>query len=194
MNLGNFPSIAPLWHEIDFVPGRVQLEVEFWTETILKHHPDKNRILGWTQGVRLYEFVDPEATDLFQGRRYKGSDLTPIEHLNHIPREFEDWTSVELSQLEHKACIARWDLVASTDETPAPQDMPSFRLEPMKPHQFWDDRWLKPHVSPLILPDGRSEKRRSLCTAKRASSHVRPQVGFHNIPLHSDSWTYFRFK
>ena len=97
---------------MDFVPGRIQIQTKIWAEIILKDHPDKNRLLGW----RPHEFVDPEATGLFQGRRYRGSDLTPIELPNHIPQEFEDWATDKLSQLEEKGCIARWDLVAGTDE------------------------------------------------------------------------------
>ena len=127
---------------MDYVPGRVQTQTRFWAEIILKDHPDKNRLLGWTQGVRLHEFVDPEATGLFQGRRYRGSDLTPIELPNHIPQEFEDWASVELSQLEQKGCIARWDLVAGTNESHHPKMCLPLGIEPKKPRLFWDGRWL----------------------------------------------------
>ena len=75
----------------------------------------------------MHEFIDPEATSLFQGRRYRGSDFTLIELPNHIPQEFEDWASVELSQLEQKGCIVRWD------------------LEPKKPCLFWGEKSLSVH-------------------------------------------------
>ena len=94
------------------------------------------------KGVRVQEFVDPEATYLFQGRRDKGPDLTPIELPNDIPQEFEDWASDEFSQLEQKGCIARWDLVASTDESQHPKICLPLGIEQKNPHLFWDGSWL----------------------------------------------------
>ena len=104
--------------------------------------PDKNRLLGWTQGVRLHELVDAEATGLFQGRRYRGSNLTLIELPNLIPQEFEDWALDELSQLKQKGCNARWDLVASTHESHHPKMYFPLVIELEKPRLFRDTRWL----------------------------------------------------
>ena len=117
----------------------------------------------------MHAFVDPDVTGLFQGCRYRGSDLTPIELPNHIPQEFEDWASVEVSQLEQKGCIARWDLVAGIDEPPASQDVPSLEIESKKPRLFWDGRWLNLICShsPLRM-DGVGS--RSVCMARCASS------------------------
>ena len=45
-NPGIYPFTAPLWHEMDFVPGRIQTQTKLWAEIILEDHPDKNRLLG----------------------------------------------------------------------------------------------------------------------------------------------------
>ena len=95
VNRRNLPSTAPLGHEMDFVPRSVHLQAKFWAETILNDHLDKNRLIGWTQGVRLHELVDAEATGLFQGRHYRVPNLTPTELPNLIPQEFEDWALVD---------------------------------------------------------------------------------------------------
>ena len=78
VNPRNLPSTALLWHEMDFVPRIVELQAKFWAETILNDHLDKNRLLGWTQGVRLHELVDAEETGLFQGRHYRVLSLIHI--------------------------------------------------------------------------------------------------------------------
>ena len=46
---------APLWHEDDFVSGHVQ----YWKQTILTAHPQRDELLGYIGGVRLSEFIDP---------------------------------------------------------------------------------------------------------------------------------------
>ena len=144
--------------------------------------------------VRLHEFVDPEATGLCQGRRYRGSDLTPIELPNHIPQEFEDWASVELSQLEQKGCIARWDLVAGTDESHHPKMCLPSGIEPKKPRLFWDGRWLNLMCrhSPFQI-DGVGKGAQCVWQGAHQVT-LDHKSGFHNIPLHADSWTYIGFK
>lgn len=33
-----FPPTVPLWHAIEFVPGRVELHVKVWAEIVKSHH------------------------------------------------------------------------------------------------------------------------------------------------------------
>ena len=88
---------APLSDEQDLVPGRVQITISFWENTILADHPERVQLLRWPQGVHLDEFVNPDAKGIFQHRKYEGKNLTAIELRNHVPPEFEDWVPDEIS-------------------------------------------------------------------------------------------------
>ena len=58
---------VPLWHEDDFVSGHVQTAIQYWKETILTHHPQRDEFLGYIGGVRLNEFIDPMSAGIFEG-------------------------------------------------------------------------------------------------------------------------------
>ena len=47
---------APLWHEDDFVSGHVQTAIQYWKETILTAHPQRDECLGYIGGLRLNDF------------------------------------------------------------------------------------------------------------------------------------------
>ena len=192
-NSEKFPSKAPLWDERDFVPGRIQTKHHFWENTILKDHPDKNRLLNWIQGVRLEEFVDSSTSGLFHGNYYNGSELTSVELANHIPPQFEEWASEELLQLEQKGCIAKWSQLADVSESPRPKMCLPLGVEPKKPRLFWDGRWLNLMCkhSPFQM-DGVGKV--AQCSWQGAHQvTLDHKSGFHNVPLHPDSWTYFGF-
>ena len=71
-------TYAPLWHEDDFVSGHVQTAIQYWKETILTAHHQRDEILGYIGGVRLSEFNDLVSAAIFEGSQFKGADVTPI--------------------------------------------------------------------------------------------------------------------
>ena len=87
---------ASLWHEDDFVSGHVQTAIQYWKETILTAHPQRDEFLGYIGGVRLSEFIDPMPAGIFEGSPFKGADVTPIELPNHVPASHDGWVNNEV--------------------------------------------------------------------------------------------------
>ena len=87
---------ASLWHEDDFVSGNVQTAIQYWKETILTAHPQRDEFLGYIGGVRLSEFIDPMSSGIFEGSPFKGADVTPIELPNHVPASHDGWVNNEV--------------------------------------------------------------------------------------------------
>ena len=90
---------APLWHEDDFVSGHAQTAIQYWRETILTDHPQRDEFLGYIGGVRLNEFIDPMSAGIFEGSQFQGADVTPIELPNHVPTSHDGWMNNEIESL-----------------------------------------------------------------------------------------------
>ena len=97
---------APLWHEDDFVSGHVQTALQYWKETILAAHPQRDELLGYIGSVRLSEFIDPMSTRIFEGSLFNGADVTPIELPNHVPASHDEWVNNEMEPLVQKGSLA----------------------------------------------------------------------------------------
>ena len=100
---------APLSHEDDFVSGHVQTTIQYWKETILTAHPQRNDFLGYVGGVRLSEFIDPMSTGIVEDSPFKEADVTPIE----LPNP-DGWGNGEIESLVQKGSLAAWSTVADT--------------------------------------------------------------------------------
>ena len=133
---------APLWHEDDFVSGHVQTAIQYWKETILTTHPQRDEFLGYIGGVCLSEFIDPVSAGIFEGSQFKEADVTPIELPNHVPTSHNGWVKTEIKSLEQKGSLAAWSAVADTKAQPRPRICLPLGVEPNKPRFIWDARYL----------------------------------------------------
>ena len=109
---------APLWHEDDFVSGHVQTAIQYWKETILTAHPQRDEFLGSIGGVRLSEFIDPMSAGIFEGSPFNGANVTPIELPNHVPASHDGWVNNEIESLVQKGSLAAWSTVADSKTQP----------------------------------------------------------------------------
>ena len=57
--------------------GHVQTAIQYWKETILTAHPQRDEFLGYIGGVRLSEFIDPMSAGIFEISPFK------IERMRH---------------------------------------------------------------------------------------------------------------
>ena len=87
---------APLWLKDDFVSVHVQTAIQYWKETILTAHPQRDEFLGYIGGVRLSKFIDPMSAGIFEDSPFKGADVTPIELPNHVPASHDGWVNNEI--------------------------------------------------------------------------------------------------
>ena len=133
---------APLWHEDDFVSGHVQTAIQYWKETILTAHPQRDEFMGYIGGVRLSEFIDPMSGGIFEGSLFKGADVTAIELPNHAPASHDEWVNNEIESLVQKGSLAAWSTVANTKTQPRPRICLPLGVEPTKPRRIWDARYL----------------------------------------------------
>ncbi len=138
------PRNAPLRRKQDFVPGHLSAAIEFWEHEILVDNAEEQTqtMLGWLRGVRVQEFIDPNAQGEFLGRPYSGKEITPAKFQNHVPTEFETWVDIELENLASKGCLAKWTDIADVSKQPEPRLVLALGVEPSKPRLFWDGRWL----------------------------------------------------
>ena len=134
---------APLWHKDDFVSGHVQTAVQYWKETILTGHPQRDELLGYIGGVRLSEFIDPISAGIFEGFPFDEADVTPIELPNHVPTSHDGWVKNGIESLVQKDSLAAWSTVADTKTQPRPCICLPLGVEPSKPRLIWDARYLK---------------------------------------------------
>ena len=143
--------------------------------------------------MSLDEFIDTSASGTFQGRFYDGALLTPVELANHVPPDFDGWVSDEIKQLERKGCIAKWSQVADTTRFPRPRMCLLLGVEPAKPRLFWDGRWLNLMCrhSPFQMDGVGKVAQCSWYGAHQVT--LDHKSGFHNVPLHPDSWSCFGF-
>ena len=178
---------APLWHEDQFVSGHVQTAIQYWKETILTAHPQRDELLGYIGGVRLSEFKDPVSAGIFEGSQSNGADVPPIELPKHVPTSHEGWVNPELESLEQKGSLAPWSTVADTKIKPRPRICLPLRVVPNKPRLIWDARYLiflYKH-SPFQM-DGVGKV--AQCSWKRAQQvTLGHKSGFHNISLAPES-------
>ena len=172
--------------------GHVSSKHAYWESEILQDHPSRDTLLGWIRGVRLTEFIDRSRKGTYQGHAYNGADLTPIVELpNHVPQEFDAWVDKEVAALANKGCIARWSEVADVSTHPKPNVTLPVGIEPTKPRFICDARYLNimcKHSEFKMDGVGRVAQ----CSWQGAHQiSMDHKSGFHNVPLHPDSWTYF---
>ena len=172
--------------------GHVSSKHAYWESEILQDHPSRDTLLGWIRGVRLTEFIDRSRKGTYQSHAYNGADLTPIVELpNHVPQEFDAWVDKEVAALANKGCIARWSEVADVSTHPKPNVTLPVGIEPTKPRFICDARYLN------IMCKHSEFKMDGVGKVARCSWQGAHQIsmdhksGFHNVPLHPDSWTYF---
>ena len=133
---------APLWHEDDFVSGHVQTAIQYWKETILTVHPQRDEFRGYIGGVRLSEFIDSMSAGIFEGSPFKGADVPSIELPNHVPASHDGWVNDEIQSLVQKGSLAAWSTAADTKTQLRPRICLPLGVEPNKPRLIWDARCL----------------------------------------------------
>ena len=117
------------------------------------------------------------------GHVYNDADLTPILELpNHVSQEFDAWVDKEVAALVGKGCIARWSDVADVSTHPKPNVTLPVGIEPTKPRFICDARYLN------LMCEHSEFKMDGVGAHQISMDH---KSGFHNVPLHPDSWTYF---
>ena len=182
---------APSWHEDDFVSGHVQTAKQYWKETILTGHPQRDEFLGYIGGVRLSEFIGPMSAGIFEGSPFKGPDVTTIELPNHVPASHDGWVNNEIESLVQKGSLVAWSKVADTKTQPRPRICLPLGVEPNKPRLIWDARYRNSmcNYSPFQM-DGVGKV--AQCSWKGAQqATLDHKSGFHNVPLAPESWEYF---
>lgn len=117
-----------MWDVDDFVPGQVSQAAEFWEQEILAACPrcmpdrttaecpieQQQRYLGWLAGVNVHEFVNENATGVFQGHPYKGKYLTPAELRNHVDAEHHPFVEETIAGYVRTGVVVPWREVADT--------------------------------------------------------------------------------
>ena len=190
------PHQARMWSGEDFVPAHLQSALPFWRDVILSDTPEPERgtLLRWVEGVSVYDFVDPTAHGEFQGRSYRGADLTAVHLPNHVPHEFSSWVTGEIAALVQTGCVARWEDIADTELHPKPHLVLPLGVEPTKPRLLWDARWLNLMCkhSPFSM-DGVGKV--AQCAWRGAHMvTIDHKSGYHHVGLHPDSWQHFGFE
>ena len=90
-----------------------------------------------------------------------------------------------------KGCIARWSEVADVSTHPKPNVTPPVGIEPTKPRFIYDARYLNlmcKHSEFKMDGVGKVAQYSWQGAHQISMDH---KSGFHNVPLHPDSWTYF---
>ena len=186
------PRSPSYWRESDFVARHVSSKRAYWERNILQDHPSRDTLLGWIRDLRLTEFIDRSRIGTYQGHAYNGADLTPIVELpNHVPQEFDAWVDKKVAALVGKGCIARWLEVADVSTHPKPNVTLPVGIEPTKPRFICDARYLN------LMCEHSEFKMDGVGKVAQCSWQGEHHIsmdhksGFHNVPLHSDSWTHF---
>lgn len=155
---------------------------------------DRETLLGWVQGVSVYDFADPSTCGMFQGQQYNGADLTSAHLSNHVPDEFRSWVTNEVAALVRTGCVARWDDVADSSIHRTPHMVLPLAVEPKKPRLIWDARWLNlmcRHV-PFTM-DGVGKVAQCAWPGAHQVT-IDHKAGYHHVALHPDSWQFFGFE
>ena len=163
----------------DFVSGHVQTVLQYWKETILTTHPQRDELSDYIGGSRLSEFIDPESAE------FKGADATPIELPNHVPASRDGRVDTEIESLVQKDSLASWSTVVGTKVQPRPRICLPFEVKLNKPRLIWD-AWYLHHMckrSPFQM-DGVGKD--AQCSWKGAQQVILDhKSGFHNVPTSS---------
>ena len=183
---------TPYWRESDSVAGHVSSKHAYWESEILQDHPSRDTLLGSVRGLRLTEFIDRSRKGTYQGHAYHGAVLTSIVELpNHNPQEFDAWVDKEVAALVGKGRIARWSKVADVSTHPKPKVTLQVGIEPTKLRFICDAQYLN------LICEHSEFKMDGVGKVAQCSWQGAHQIsmdhksGFHNVPLHPDSWTYF---
>lgn len=184
---------APLYRADDFVPGFLRSAIPFWRDVIIELCSKEKRdtLLGWIQGVSIHEFVDPQKTDIFQGKPYNGAELSAVELPNHVPVGHDTWVNQEIGKLVEKGCLARWAEVADTNKHPRPHIVLPHGVEPSKPRLIWDGRWLNLMCKHSAFTMDGVGKVAQCAWPGAYQVTLDHKADFHHVPLNVDSWQYF---
>lgn len=190
------PEQARMWVADDFVPAHLQTSAAFWQEEILLETPveDRSTILGWVHGVDVHDFIDKNATGVFQGLSYSGQDLTSVHLPNHVPDEHASWVTDEVAKLAATGCVAKWKDVADISVHPKPQMVLPLGVEPKKPRLIWDARWLNLMCAhrPFSM-DGVGKVAQCAWPGAHQVT-IDHKAGYHHVALDAGSWQYFGFE
>lgn len=184
---------AFMWQTEDFVPGHLGFHASFWENEILTvcDTEERQKFLRWIRGVDIAEFVDPEAEGVFQGRRYKGAELTSIELPNHVPEEFHGFVDQQISKYLRTGVIVPWDEVADVNIHPRPHIVLPSGVEESKPRHFVDARWTNLMMKRFPFKMDAVGKVAQCAWPGAFQMTVDHKSGFHHVPLAKDSWQYF---
>ena len=95
--------------------GHIQTTIQYWKETILTAHPQRDELLGYIGSIHLSEFIDPVSAGTFsEGSQSKWADVTPIEQPNHIPTSHDGWVDTKIKPHGQKGSLVPWSAVADT--------------------------------------------------------------------------------
>ena len=140
----------------------------------------------------MAEFIDRSRKDTYQGHTYNGADLTPIVELpDYVPQEYDAWVDKEVAALVGKGRIARWSDAVDVSTHPKPKVTLPVGIEPAKPRFICDARYLN------LMCEHSEFKMEGVGKIAQCSWQGANQIsmdhksGFHNVPLHPYSWTYF---
>ena len=141
---------------------------------------------------KIDRVINRSSKGTYQGHTYNGADLTPIIELpNHVPQEFDAWVDEEVAALVEKGCILRWSEVADVSAHPKPEGTLPVGIESTKPRYICDARYLNLMCKHSDFKmDGVGKVVQYLWQGGHQIS-MDHKSGFHNVPLHPDSWTYF---
>ena len=198
-NGANLTSIVEL-------PNHVPQQFNAWVDKEVAALVNKGCIARWSEVADVSTHPKPNVTlpvgieptkprsrkGTYQGHAYNGADLTPIVELpNHVPQEFDAWVDKEVAALVNKGCIARWSEGADVSTHPKPNVTLPVGIEPTKPRFICDARYLN------LMCKHSEFKMDGVGKVAQCSWQGAHQIsmdhksGFHNVPLHPDSWTYF---
>ena len=117
--------------------------------------------------------------------------MARISQPNHVPQEFDAWVDKEVAALVGNGCIAKWSKVADVSTHPKPKVTLPVGIEPTKPRFICDARYMN------LMCEHSEFKMDGVGKVAQCSWQGVHQIsmdhksGFHNVPLHPDSWTYF---
>ena len=196
LQLQRTPHDARLWPTQDLVPAFLQSAVPFWQNVILPETPEteRNTLLAWVKGVNVLDFIDPDTSGIYQDHPYSGAELTPVHLRNYVPDEFTPWVTDEVQPSVRKGCVARWADIADVSMYEKPHMVLPLRVQPKKPRQIWDARWLNLMCRHLpFTMDGVGKV--AQCAWKGAYQvTIDHKAGYHHVALSTESWQYFGFE
>ena len=98
--------------------------------------------MGYSGGVRLNKFIDPESLGTFEGFQLKGKGTMAIELPNHIPTAHDGWLDTKIEFLVQEGSLAPWSTVVEPKVQPRSRKCLPLGVEPNNLRVIWDARFL----------------------------------------------------